>query len=119
MNIYTYVHIFTVGGVETFHKLNICLLKHRQLDICETIRAVKTKMFDFEARVFIGWLANTVANQPIKTPAFFVFMLRWPAFFMANIDPINTHTAICIRIGSTTFQDLKIYESSANGGSIL
>ena len=26
-----------------------------------------TKMFDFEARVLIGWLANTLDTQPIRT----------------------------------------------------
>ena len=43
---------------------------------CSTILAVRkvghlniTKMFDFEALVMIGWLANTLASQPIRTRA--------------------------------------------------
>ena len=39
---------------------------------------IKTKMSNFEARVLIGWVANTVASQPIRTRAsksnIFVFM---------------------------------------------
>ena len=50
---------------------------------------IKTKMFDFEARVLIGWLANTLASQPIRTHASmsntFIFMLRWPTFLTASI----------------------------------
>ena len=53
---------------------------------------IKTKMFDFEARVLIGCLANTLASQPIRTRAsmsnIFVFMLRWPIFLTANIVSI-------------------------------
>ena len=53
---------------------------------------IKTKMFDFEAR--IGWLANTLASQLIRTRALsssskskiIVFMLRWPTFLTASID---------------------------------
>ena len=49
---------------------------------------IKTKMFDFEARVLIGWLANTLASQPIRTHASmsntFIFMLRWPIFLTAS-----------------------------------
>ena len=45
-------------------------------------------MFDFEARVPIGWLANTLASQPIRTRAsklnIFVFVLRWPTFLTAS-----------------------------------
>ena len=40
---------------------------------------IKTKMFDFEERVLIGWLANIVIESAIqdRTPKFniFVFML--------------------------------------------
>ena len=32
-------------------------------------RTVKTKMVDFEVCVLIGWLANTLASQPIRTCA--------------------------------------------------
>ena len=50
---------------------------------------IKTKMFDFVACVMIGWLANTLASQQIKTRASktnrFVFMLRWPTFLTASI----------------------------------
>ena len=50
---------------------------------------IKTKLFDFEARVLIGWLANILASQPIRTRAsksnIFVFMLRWPTFLTASI----------------------------------
>ena len=46
-------------------------------------------MFDFEARVLIGWLANNLASQPMRTRAsklnIFVFMLRWPTFRTASI----------------------------------
>ena len=50
---------------------------------------IKTKMFDFEVRVLIGWLANTLDSQPIRTRTsksnIFVFMLRWPIFLTASI----------------------------------
>ena len=49
---------------------------------------IKTKMFDFEARVLIGWLANILARQPIRTHAStskIFFMLRWPTFLTASI----------------------------------
>ena len=50
---------------------------------------IKTKMFHFKARVLIGWLANILASQPIKTRAsklnVFVFMLRLPASLTASI----------------------------------
>ena len=43
---------------------------------------IKTKMFDFEAHVLIGWLANALASQPIRMHVSrsntLVFMLRWP-----------------------------------------
>ena len=49
---------------------------------------IKTKMFDFETRILIGWLAR-VFSQPIRTRAsksnIFVFMLRWPTFVTASI----------------------------------
>ena len=39
---------------------------------------IKTKMFDFEARVLIGWLVNILTSQPIRTRTsksnIFVFM---------------------------------------------
>ena len=58
----------------------------------------KTKMFDFEAHILIGWLANTLTSQPIKTRAsksnIFVFMLRWPTFLMACIVKYYIHTYI-------------------------
>ena len=45
-----------------------------------------------EVRVLIGWLANALASQPIKTRAakssMFAFMLRWPSFLTASIIPI-------------------------------
>ena len=50
--------------------------KHNIVIVCAvyilTIRKIghlniKTKIFDFEARVLIGWLANTLASQPIRT----------------------------------------------------
>ena len=39
---------------------------------------IKTKMLDFEARVLIGRLANTLARQPIRTRAskFFCFCVN-------------------------------------------
>ena len=50
---------------------------------------IKSKMFDFEARVLIGLLANTVTCQPIRTRASksndFVLVLRWPTFLAASI----------------------------------
>ena len=49
---------------------------------------IKTKMFDFEARVLIGSL-RVFASQPMRTRASksnnFVFMSRWPAFLTASI----------------------------------
>ena len=33
------------------------------------LNKIKTKMFDFEARVLIGWLAKVFASQPMKTLA--------------------------------------------------
>ena len=65
--------------------------------LCENILAVrkvghlniKTKLFDFEARVMIGWPARVFASQPIKTRALksnlFAFMLRWTTFLTASI----------------------------------
>ena len=52
-------------------------------------------MFDFEARVLIDWLANTLSSQPIRTCASIssifvfgvecgVFMLMWPIFLSAS-----------------------------------
>ena len=50
---------------------------------------IKTKMFDFEARVLIDRLARVFASQPIRMRAsksnIFVSMLRWPNFFTASI----------------------------------
>ena len=52
---------------------------------------IKTKIFDFEARDLIGWLANTLASQPIRTYAsksnifVFILSLRWRTFFTAII----------------------------------
>ena len=55
---------------------------------------MKTNMFDFEARVLVGWLAGILASQPIKTRAsksdIFVFMLRWTTFLTADIS-ISTY----------------------------
>ena len=46
-------------------------------------------MFDFKARVIIGWLARVFVSQPIRTHAsklnIFVFMIRWPTFLAASI----------------------------------
>ena len=56
---------------------------------------IKTKMFDFEARVLIGWLANALASQQIRTRASrsnmfqFVLILRWPAFLTAGVGYMN------------------------------
>ena len=50
---------------------------------------IRTKMFDFEARVLIGWLAGVFASQPIRTCGsksnIFVFVLRWLTFLTASI----------------------------------
>ena len=50
---------------------------------------IKAKMFDFEARVPIGWLAGILARQPIKTRTsefnILVLMLRWTTFLAASI----------------------------------
>ena len=50
---------------------------------------IKTNMFNFEARVMIGCLANTLDSQPIRMRAsmsnIFVFMLRRPIFLTASI----------------------------------
>ena len=50
---------------------------------------IKINVFDLEVRVMIGWLANTLASQPIRTRASksntFVFMLRWLNFLKASI----------------------------------
>ena len=50
---------------------------------------IKTKMFDFEARILIGWLADILASEPIRTRAsmsnMLVFMLRSPIFLTASI----------------------------------
>ena len=32
---------------------------------------IKTKIFDFVTRVLIGWLANTLASQPIRAKHFY------------------------------------------------
>ena len=50
-------------------------------------------MFDFEVSVLIGWLANNLANQPIRTRAsksnIFVFMLRWPNLLTTSIAKVT------------------------------
>ena len=50
---------------------------------------IKTKIFDFEVRVLIGWLARVFASQPIRMRAskldIFVLLLRWPTFLTASI----------------------------------
>ena len=48
---------------------------------------IKINVFDFEARVLIGWLENTLVNEPTRTRASMsnIFMLRWPIFLTASI----------------------------------
>ena len=74
-----------------FNQFGSCILYNS-----ETILAVRkighlnirTKLFEFEAHVLIGWLARVFASQPIRTRTsksnIFVFMLRWPTFLMAT-----------------------------------
>ena len=56
-------------------------------------------MFDFEARVYIGWLANTLSQlermPPTETQSkkLLVFLLRWPGFLAASV--VIAVTAIC------------------------
>ena len=56
---------------------------------------IKTKMFDIEARVLVGWQATVFASQLIRTRGsklnIFIFMLRWPAFLTAIIRIILLH----------------------------
>ena len=53
------------------------------------VRSALWRLFDIEACGLIGWSANTLASQPIRTRAsksdIFVFMLRWPIFLTASI----------------------------------
>ena len=78
---YTLYNIHYTNG---FH-FSITILAVRKVSHLHT----KTKMFDFEPQVLIGWLANTPVSQPIKTHAsksnIFVLMLRWPTFLAASI----------------------------------
>ena len=50
----------------------------------------------FEAPALTGWLANSLASQPIRTRTsksnIFVFMIRWPTLPTASID----FSSICI-----------------------
>ena len=50
---------------------------------------IKPKMFDFEARVLIDWIARVFTIQSIRTRAsksnIFGFMLRWHTFIAASI----------------------------------
>ena len=56
-------------------------------------------MFDFEARVVIGWLVNTLESQPMRTRAsmsnIFAFMLRWPTFLTASILHLQYDITCC------------------------
>ena len=50
---------------------------------------IKTKMLNFEARVLIGWLSESVRltanhNACLKVKHF-AFMLSWPVFLTASI----------------------------------
>ena len=58
-------------------------------------------MFDLEARVLIGWLANTLASQPIKARAsksnIIVFILRWPNFLTASIDTVVSNALVIVQ----------------------
>ena len=45
---------------------------------------IKTKAFDFEARLLIGWLATNL-KEPASKSNIFVFMLRWHAFPTVSI----------------------------------
>ena len=57
---------------------------------------IKTKMFNFEARVLIGRLANIIACSPIRMRSLksniFVFMLRWPTIFTASIFSVEINS---------------------------
>ena len=53
---------------------------------------MKTKMFDFEERVLIGWLPNTV-REPANQDAYsiFVFMFRLYIISDPSIDGFRSH----------------------------
>ena len=49
---------------------------------------MKTKMFDFEACVLIGWLANTNQSECVpqsQTILFLCYSGHWPAFLTLGI----------------------------------
>ena len=66
-------------------RVNTCILYTVQCTYILAVRNaghlnIKTKVFDFKARVLIGWLTNTLVIQPFRTRTsktnIFVFMLR-------------------------------------------